>query len=53
MGIPTGQKEPYEKAIPWKVELGTTAQAVSILQKILTQLGGNLDEPDNGQDPPF
>lgn len=32
-------KEPMEKAIPWKVELGTEPEAVEILTKLLQQFG--------------
>lgn len=55
-GFPEKDKAPTEKAIPWKVELGSESEAVEILTKLLQNLGGipfSAPEPIDDSDIPF
>lgn len=41
-GFPQGKdKQPFEKSIPWKIELGNSREAVKILSFFLRQLQGD------------
>jgi len=46
-------KAPMEKAIPWKVELGSESQAVDILRRLLKQLGADENPPIDSETIPF
>jgi len=56
-GYPQKGKNPIEKAIPWKVELGDELQAAEILNNFFRLIGEKKPESfahtQNDEDPPF
>ena len=43
-----GSKEPIDKSLPWKIKLGTRAEAVKVLKFFLEKLEGGTSQPDRG-----
>ena len=52
-GYPQKNKNPIEKAIPWKVELGPEQDAIDILRRLLSQFGAAEKSTIDSDDPPF
>jgi len=56
-GYPQKNKEPIEKAIPWKVELGSREEAIEMLNRFLSVLLDGVNQKRHGftmdHEPPF
>ncbi len=42
-----GSKEPIDKSLPWKIKLGSKAEAIKVLNFFLEKLEGGLSTSDN------
>ena len=45
-----GSKEPIDKSLPWKIKLGTRAEAVKVLKFFLEKLEGGTSQPDRADE---
>ena len=41
-----GSKEPIDKSVPWKIKLGSKAEAIAVLKFFLEKLEGGTPPPD-------